>query len=120
LLFEEFRKKYILSDGQVLSMTVEFEQKKIGLRLNAQKFVGKKTERCEIVLHLYDVFELDLVETLDFEWHSDVVFVQLEGGEDYVSFDPYGNSGLPHESDNFIVKCKGVEVFDGGESDRLE
>ena len=120
MLFEEFRTKYLLSDGQVLGMSVDFEQKQISLRLNARVLNGKKAERCEIKLHLNESFELDLVDTLDMEWHSDMVFIRLENGEFYLSFDPFGNSGLPNDSDNFVIKCKGVELFHDGEQYEIE
>ncbi len=120
MLFNEFKSKYFLSDGQVLGMSVDFEQKQISLRLNAQRLIGKKTERCEITLHLHEAFEIDLVNTIDMEWHTDVVFARLESKDYYLSFDPFGNSGLPNESDNFVIKCKEVEFLYEGHKYRLE
>jgi hypothetical protein len=38
--------------------------------------------------------------------------VKLNTGDFYLSIDPFGNSGLPHAEDNFIIKSGSLTMID--------
>lgn len=97
---------YILSDGKILRMTCDFEQNQIELQLQVRKYVQKKILSCNIILYFENVSELDLLDNFDYSGnYSDIVLVKIAENQIYVSLDPYGNSGQPHESDNFVIKA---------------
>jgi hypothetical protein len=51
--------------------------------------------------------------------YSDVVCKEIEEGKYYFSFDPYGNSGEPHENDNLVFIASSVSVEEGVIQDRF-
>src|SRR5947209_20409687 len=119
MLLEEFKQKYILSDGQVLSLACDFNQRQIQLQLNVRKWNGKKPEPCTLDILFNGVTEIDLLDNFDVSSYSDVIFIKTDTGDFYASFDPLDNSGLPSESDNFVIKSHEVVFFDGGEGVKL-
>ena len=120
MLFEEFNRKYILSDGQVTQLACAFEHRQVQVRLNIAKWNGQKREPCEIDILFNEATEIDLLNSFDVSSYSDVVFVRTDMGEYYASFDPFGNSGQPGDNDNFVIKSREVVIFDGEEEFRLE
>ena len=48
MLFEEFKEKYILSDGQVVSLACDFGGRQVQLQLNIRKWSGQKPEPCTL------------------------------------------------------------------------
>lgn len=120
MLLEEFRQKYILSDGQVTHLACAFESRQVQVQLNIRKRNGRKLEPHQITILFNEATEIDLLDSFDVSSYSDVVFVKTEPGEYYASFDPFGNSGEPVPNDNFVIKSREVVVFDGEEEFRLE
>jgi hypothetical protein len=119
MLFEEFKEKYILSDGQVLSLACDFSQRKVQVQLNVRRWNGRNPEPCTLDILFNGVTEVDLVDNFDISSYSDVVFVKTDAGDYYASFDPFDNSGQPSENDNFVIKSHEVAFFDGDEGVEL-
>jgi hypothetical protein len=119
MLFEEFKQKYILTDGQVFSLTCDFEHRQVQVRLNIRKWKSKKPEPCILDILFNDVIEFDILDNFDVSSYSDVVFVKTDAGNYYASFDPFDNSGQPSENDNFVIKSHEVVIFDGDEGIKL-
>ena len=119
MLLEEFKQKYILSDGQVLSLACDFGQHQAQVQLNIRKWNGKNPVPCTLDILFNGVTEIDLLDNFDVSSYSDVVFVQTDAGDYYASFDPFDNSGQPSENDNFVIKSKEVVFFDGDEGIKL-
>ena len=119
MLLEEFKQKYILNDGQVLSLACDFSQRQVQLQLNIRKWNGKKPEPSIVDILFTGVTEIDLLDNFDVSSYSDVVFVKTEAGDYYASFDPFDNSGVPSENDNFVIKSHEVVFFDGDEGVKL-
>ena len=96
--------KYIFSDGKVLSMTCNYADNTIVLKLQIRKKVENQVVFCAVRLRFENVSKLDLLEYFETSGnYSDIVFVQQSDKLFYLSFDPFGNSGEPNESDNFII-----------------
>ena len=96
--------QYIFSDGKVVSMTCNFADNTIELRLQIRKKLKKQIKQCIVWLRLENVSNLDVLEDFDTSGnYSDIVFVQQSDKLFYISFDPYGNSGERNESDNFTI-----------------
>jgi hypothetical protein len=119
MLLEEFKRMYILSDGQVLSLACDFSQCQVQLQLNVRKWNGKNPEPCILDILFNGVTEIDLLDNFDVSSYSDVVFVKTDAEDYYASFDPFDNSGRPSDSDNFVIKCSEVVFFDGDEGVKL-
>ncbi len=49
------------------------------------------------------MIEVGINEDMDSDYYSDIVLVKQENGTYYLSLDPYGNSGEPHEDDNLVI-----------------
>ncbi len=103
--------QYIFSDGKVISMTCNFTDNTIELRLQIRKKLKKLIKNCTVSLRLENVSNLDVVEDFDTSGnYSDIVFVQQADKLFYISFDPYGNSGEPNESDNFTITAANLII----------
>ena len=103
--------QYIFSDGKVVSMTCNFTENTIELRLQIRKKLKKLIKPCIVWLRLENVSNLDVLDDFD-TWgnYSDIVFVQQADKLFYISFDPYGNSGEPNESDNFTITAANLII----------
>lgn len=43
-------------------------------------------------------------------YYSDITLTELENGEYYLSIDPYDNTNVPNDKDNFVFKFKNLEI----------
>ena len=97
--------QYIFADGTIISLTSSYADSSVELKLQIRKWVQKQIVPCIVTLRFENVVEFDILE--DFSTagnYSDVVLVKLNDNQFYASFDPFGNSGEPNESDNFVIK----------------
>lgn len=115
MLLEDLKERYILNDGQVLNLICDFANKQIEVRLSVRKQNGKAIDSCTIGMIFKDAFEIDLLDNFDVDSYSDIVFVKTDTEYFYASFDPYGNSGLPNDKDNFVIKSRGLKLIDQNE-----
>ncbi|PSR54091.1 hypothetical protein AHMF7605_11445 [Adhaeribacter arboris] len=114
---EELRKGYFLCDGEIISLNVNLDYSsydssttKVALRVR-KRITRKLSEPCIVELTFIKVQDLRLFE--DFKSgrdYSDIVLKELESGQIYLSLDPFGNSGEPHEEDNLVIISKGILV----------
>ena len=103
--------QYIFADGKIISMTSNYADSSIELELQIRKWVEKKVVPCIVTLRFENVYKLDILD--DFSTagnYSDVVLVKLTDNKFYASFDPFGNSGEPNESDNFVIKAANCTI----------
>jgi hypothetical protein len=111
---EEIYSKYALNDGETKSFKIDFSNRSCSVRLLVRKAVEKqKFQKCEIELIFSGVINIDFSE--DFRTtggFSDITFTKTFNGNYYLSLDPYGNTGEPHENDNFIIISSSLNVTD--------
>ena len=114
MLLKDLKQRYILNDGQVLNLNCDFSNKQIEARLSVRKQNGKTIDRCTIDIIFNEVYEIDLLDNFDVASYSDIVLVKTNAEHFYASFDPYGNSGLPSDNDNFVIKSHKLSLIDHG------
>ena len=107
---------YVLSDGQIISLKVNLDYQK---RSKSSAIVGlmvrKPTEKnlfekCKIELQFEQVREVTINDDLGSDYYSDITLLKLDNGLYYLSLDPFGNTGQPHEKDNFVIISKALVV----------
>jgi hypothetical protein len=105
---------FIFSDGQILSALCNFADSILEVKLQVRKRLGKQIVPCVVCLRFEMVAKFDVLENFGTSgYYSDVILVRLSDTQFYVSFDPFGNSGEPHERDNFVIiaaDCKIDEI----------
>lgn len=106
---EDLFSNYVLGDGQIIYMEAnlnyqERSRSTATVELVIRKSAGKKKlEKCRVKLQFEQVIEVGINEDLGSDYYSDIVLVKQENGSYYLSLDPYGNSGEPHEDDNLVI-----------------
>ncbi|MBC5773587.1 hypothetical protein H8S95_05885 [Pontibacter sp. KCTC 32443] len=106
---EDLLSNYVLGDGEIISIETnlnyqERNKSAATVDLIIRKSVDKKKfEKCRVKLKFEQVIEVSINEDFGSVYYSDVVLVKQENGSYYLSLDPYGNSGKPHEDDNLII-----------------
>ena len=99
--------QYILTDGKLLSMTCNYQDNTIQLKLQVRKIIDKEIRPCTVSMYFEGVKELDVLDEFGTTGnYSDLVLTKLPDGLIYASFDPYGNSGEPNDNDNFVIKAE--------------
>ncbi len=109
---EDITSDYILNDGQVVSADIEFgEVPSATITLKARKRNRNKVIEERIVkLRLTHLTHVDIVDDFTSKYYSDITVTRLENGDYYVALDPYDNSNVPKEQDNFVFKGKILEL----------
>lgn len=106
---EDLLSNYVLGDGQIISIEAnlnyqESSRSTATVELIIRKSAGKKKfEKCRVKLQFEQMIEIGINEDLSSDYYSDIVLVKQENGSYYLSLDPYGNSGEPHEDDNLVI-----------------
>lgn len=105
---------YILNDGQVVSANVDFgEYPSATVILNGRKRTAdKKIESKVIEIRLKGLVNFNISEDFTSRYYSDITLTKLENGDFYLSLDPYDNTNRPNEQDNFVFRCKEIEIRD--------
>lgn len=113
MTIEELLKKYALCDGLLLSFGFEYHSGIFNVKVRIRKCIAKnKYEKITATLEFKGVKELDLYE--DFPTNggwTNITLARLDNSEIYLSFDPYDNTGLPHERDNWTIKAKSLHFI---------
>lgn len=109
---EESHGKYALNDGKITHLEFDFLKKELNLKIHARKRILKqKYESCLLLLKFVDVKLFDLFEDFPTDGqYSDITLFKKPNEDIYASFDPYGNTGLAHEKDNWIIKSETLSV----------
>ena len=114
----EIFSNYFIADGQVISLKIDFNSDSNSLTsatiiLKIRQNIGdKKTKETLLQLFFTDLTQLDIIETFDSTNYSDIKLIILETGEHYLSLDPYDNSAIPNEKDNFKIKAKTINIIE--------
>lgn len=82
------------------------------MKLLVRKHIAKKSfEPREVMLTFHDVKLFDIFEAFPANGqYSDIIVFQNENDGVYVSSDLYGNSGIAHEGDNWIIKAEQITI----------
>jgi hypothetical protein len=109
---EQIISNYILTDGQINSITVNFNEEPSAIvTLNTRKRNPENgVEDVTIDIRLNTLTHFDIVEDFESRSFSDLTLTRLTNGEYYLSLDPYDNSNQPNERDNFVFKCKTLTI----------
>jgi hypothetical protein len=114
-LEEFFESKYILNDGEICSILIDYENStnySVKIKLKLRKSLSStKFEDTFCTLHFENIEQVDIFE--DFGTgtnYSDITLIRLNNGNFYLSLDPYDNTNLPNEKDNFIVKSSSLTI----------
>ncbi|MFD2721358.1 hypothetical protein ACFST9_21765 [Hymenobacter monticola] len=124
---EELLAGYALNDGEICSLKLEvnYTANNSSLRQAAlEVLIRKEATRgkwvpCLLKIHMAGVQRIVISEDFAMSRYSDVVFKTLEEGKYYLSFDPCGNSGEPHENDNLVFIASSVSVEESIIQDRF-
>ena len=117
-MIEELLAGYALNDGEIYSLKLDtnYVANDSSLRQAAlevlirKKAADGKWAPCLLKIHLVGVQRVVINEDFVLGRYSDVVFKEVEKGKYYLSFDPYGNSGEPHENDNLVFVASSVRI----------
>lgn len=107
---------YILNDGQIISLKVDlYYQEKSKSSAIVGLMVRKPTEKnlfvkCKIELQFEQVREVAINDDFGSDYYSDLTLLKLDNGLYYLSLDPFGNTGMPHEKDNFVIISKALVI----------
>lgn len=112
MTLNEALKIYALNDGQISHFEFDFRTKKLNMKLLVRKHIAKQSfEPREVMLTFHDVKLFDIFEDFPTNGqYSDITIFENENDGVYASFDPYGNSGIAHEDDNWIIKAEQIIV----------
>lgn len=125
---EELLAGYALNDGEICSLNLEVEYTSASnyplrqasvVLLVRKKTASKTLTPCLLKIKLTKVRKVVLNEDFGSINYSDVVFKKVENGLWYLSLDPYGNSGEPHEEDNLVIVAESLEIEEGAIQDRF-
>ena len=105
-------KNYTLNDGRIAKFDFDFNTKELNIELEIKKrIIKEKFEPCTILLTFSSLKLFDILEDFPTNGqYSDITILENEGV--YASFDPFGNSGVPHEKDNWIIKAETLSIVE--------
>jgi hypothetical protein len=105
---------FALSDGYVLGLDLDYPSKSISIRFKGRRMMKQnKFDWVTGTLQFSGVTALDVYEDFPTDGGcTDVTLTRTDDNDFYLSLDPYGNSGLPHEQDNWIVKAAALTFID--------
>jgi hypothetical protein len=113
-IIDDIFKNYALCDGKIYHFEFSFDKKELSVDLQVGKSISKNQyQDCKIRLTFIEVLEFNIFEDFPANGqYSDITLTTLDSDQLYVSFDPYGNSGRPHEDDDWIIKSKSVKIIE--------
>lgn len=107
---EDIYTNYVLNDGQILLLQVNYSDRSSTLRLRVRKRIDKTSfETCEIELLFIGVISIDISEDFGTNGnYSDITFTKTSNAEFYISLDPFTNTNDSHANDNSTIVSKTV------------
>lgn len=114
MTLEDLQRAVILCDGQVQSIRVRpmSSEVDVALLVRSRAFPDGPPDIVVdltfmgAVEHSFNDDNMDDTQG----YYSDITFCRRADGRYYLSLDPFGNSGEPHEKDNDIVVADGVTI----------
>ncbi|RAK68232.1 hypothetical protein [Hymenobacter edaphi] len=116
---EAVGQQYALNDGEIRAVELSLRYggsaaSNASVQLRVRKLISKnKYESCLLTLELSGVTKALIDE--DFTtgvYYSDIVLTELSNGLFYLSLDPFGNSGKPHEKDNLVLVAQRLTIHE--------
>ena len=119
---EQFHiENYTLSDGEILSYTIDYGKQSgapciaptsVRIELSiTQTLKKRKYRKCRVVLTLTGIVEIRIFDQPDWNGlYSDITIVTLASGMYYLSFDPYDNSNIPKDEDNYVFITQAIDI----------
>ncbi|OON67782.1 hypothetical protein [Hymenobacter sp. CRA2] len=118
---EAVGQQYALNDGEIRAVELslrygESAASKGSVQLRVRKRVSKnRYESCLLTLEfgcvVRAVVDEDFTNSINYNY-SDIVLTKLENGLYYLSLDPFGNSGKPHEQDNLVLVAQSLTIHE--------
>jgi hypothetical protein len=127
MTFDDFESQYSLPDGEVISLHIDYcsdnnDKNSVLLTLKVKRILTKnKRENCILKLMFQDNLQINIYENFGTGSDlSDITLVKLENGCFYLSLDPYDNSGLPNNKDNFTIQSKNLTIINENGNNKIE
>ena len=125
---EELLAGYALNDGEICSIKLDANYaandsspRQAALEvLIRKKAASGKWVPCLMRINLTGVQRIVINEDFGLSRYTDVVFKKMGKGKFYLSFDPCGNSGEPHEDDNLVFVANSISIEEGLIQDRFK
>jgi hypothetical protein len=107
MLPEDLTSAYFLSDGVVLNIAIDHATGTVSLVLAVRKRLNRnKSMPSRLLITFSDVTTIYINDELCTGGQfSDCTFTSIQSGGIYFSIDPYDNSNLPNNEDNWIIKA---------------
>ena len=106
---QNFHENMVLSDGRILGFALDLEKRTARVTVELRKKQGKNRVSCRVRLLFSEVAEIYLNEDLGSAYYDQANLVQDAEGY-YLSLDPADNSGLPNQTDNWIIRAAGFTL----------
>jgi len=115
MTLEELYGGFQLCDGKVQWVRVCHAASTVDVALLVRERAGATTDPVWVAIELsfsgvvehgFNGDEMDITDND----YSDITFLRREDGRFYLSADPYGNSGVPHERDNDVVIADALTI----------
>ena len=111
MTLKEITDIYILCDGEIISCNINFDGEPFAtLILKIREKLEKKMNYVLLQFQITGLSKCEIYEDFKTQYYSDITLIELENGEFYLSLDPYDNSNIPDERDNFIICGKTFSV----------
>lgn len=111
---KELHAEYILSDGKISSVVLDFLKQSVTISLAIRRVESsKRVSDYTLQLLFSNVVRFDVLEDFGTSGqYSDITLIKTTEGNFYVALDPYGNSGQKHIEDNFVIEAPSFSVAD--------
>ncbi|MDP3930388.1 MAG: hypothetical protein Q8R57_15315 [Bacteroidota bacterium] len=116
MTINEINSNYFIADGQLISIKIDYNSDINSLTsatvvIKIRKKIGtKKTMEAILQLFFTELILIDIIESFDSTFYSDIKLLLLDNGEYYLSLDPFDNSEIPNNNDNFKIKARTLNI----------
>ena len=118
MTIQEFKNNYSLTDGEVITLYLEYGSKNsqgvdnITIQVNGRKFLSKgKFENATFSLKFNALLEFNFYDCFDCKAISQSTLTKTSLGQFYLSLDPFSED-KPSEEDNMIIKSQELFFID--------
>ena len=120
-MMDEIPAEYAWNDGELcsLKLTTDYiasdsSSRQAAVEMLIRKRVAKnKWEPCRVHILLSGIQKVVINDDFELSRYSDVTFTKTESNAWYLSLDPHGNSGEPHEDDNMVFVADSMNIKEG-------
>ena len=118
MTLQELKKNYSITDGELLTLYLEYSTHKtkgldsVTIKVNGKRFLPKgKFENVIFSLEFNVLLEFDFYEKFDNKTISQSTLTKTFVGQFYLSLDPFHEDN-PSEEDNMIIKSQKLYFID--------